>query len=419
MIQLRVQGKGLPISHLPPERFVASAFYKFVRHPIYIGYTFLFIAAAILINSFWSLAFCAPLLFVGWIAYALYYEEPILLKRFGAEYDSYRQKVPLLLPFFAERHIVNIFTVIFQKLNAPLNRLANRTILFRFGNALFVTYGALIAVGTGLFMFYSAALMLQSGIAASDAAIMISGSAICGIFFGRFFWWLGNAKRLLRKPLWGIREVGYVSFGDLTGIALFPIIYSSFNGLNLLQIADIYAAGMFLAYALGRIGCLTYGCCYGNECEHDGVFYKNEHSKVIREKGAQRKTRYPTQVFSAVEGAVLFIVLNLFYTMELPDGMVLAFAFLLYPIGRAFIEFYRDRKRYFHGVLTEGHFGCGVMFVIGWLSLFFISPGNASHSGTLSLSSLGEAVQLMPVLALMFLIIFFAAGFHWKEVGRW
>jgi protein-S-isoprenylcysteine O-methyltransferase Ste14 len=83
MEQLWSRGKGLPVSHLPPRRFVASGFYRFIRHPIYLGFSVAFAGAAVVIGSFWSLAFSTPLLSAGWIAYVLTYEEPALLVRFG------------------------------------------------------------------------------------------------------------------------------------------------------------------------------------------------------------------------------------------------------------------------------------------------------------------------------------------------
>jgi protein-S-isoprenylcysteine O-methyltransferase Ste14 len=38
MIELRWRGRGLPVSALPPARLVVSGPYRFVRHPIYLGW---------------------------------------------------------------------------------------------------------------------------------------------------------------------------------------------------------------------------------------------------------------------------------------------------------------------------------------------------------------------------------------------
>jgi diaminopimelate decarboxylase len=98
MTQLWFRGKGLPISHLPPTEFVATGVYRYLRHPIYVGYTLAFAGAAILLHSFWSLAFSTPLLLIGWTAYARFYEEPGLIARFGGRYREYRSTTAMLLP---------------------------------------------------------------------------------------------------------------------------------------------------------------------------------------------------------------------------------------------------------------------------------------------------------------------------------
>lgn len=98
MLQLWTHGKGLPISHLPPTEFVAGGWYRRWRHPIYIGYSMTFAGASLLIGSPGSLAVGTPLLWIGWTVYALYYEEPILIRRYGERYLRYREHTPLWLP---------------------------------------------------------------------------------------------------------------------------------------------------------------------------------------------------------------------------------------------------------------------------------------------------------------------------------
>jgi protein-S-isoprenylcysteine O-methyltransferase Ste14 len=94
---LCLRGKGLPVSHLPPVEFVSGGLYRYFRHPIYVGYTAAYAGASLLIHSFWSLAAGTPLLVIGWIVYVLLYEEPVLLRRFGRRYETYRTSTPLLV----------------------------------------------------------------------------------------------------------------------------------------------------------------------------------------------------------------------------------------------------------------------------------------------------------------------------------
>ncbi|CAN5909283.1 hypothetical protein BH23GEM7_BH23GEM7_21140 [soil metagenome] len=93
---LRVDGKGWPISHLPPKYLVERGPYAWMRHPIYVGYTLAFAGAAMLDGSAGRSFGATALLTAGWIVYALYFEEPRLLRRHGAPSVAYREATPLL-----------------------------------------------------------------------------------------------------------------------------------------------------------------------------------------------------------------------------------------------------------------------------------------------------------------------------------
>lgn len=93
---LRVEGKGWPISHLPPRYLVERGPYAWMRHPIYVGYTLAFAGAAMFDGSAGRSFGATALLTAGWILYALYFEEPRLLQRHGTASQAYREGTPLL-----------------------------------------------------------------------------------------------------------------------------------------------------------------------------------------------------------------------------------------------------------------------------------------------------------------------------------
>ena len=64
-----------------------------------------------------------------------------------------------------------------------------------------------------------------------------------------------------------ITQGGLVVFGSLIGGLLGMALFVRKHGLPLLATADLLAPSLLLGLALGRIGCLLNGCCFGGPCD--------------------------------------------------------------------------------------------------------------------------------------------------------
>ena len=89
---------GTPVPVASPPRLVVSGFYRYVRNPIYAGFTAVLIGQALLFGSAGLLEYTVVAWGIGAAAVRLY-EEPILTRRFGAEYRAYRRAVPAWIPW--------------------------------------------------------------------------------------------------------------------------------------------------------------------------------------------------------------------------------------------------------------------------------------------------------------------------------
>ena len=92
-------GDGTPAPWQPVSNLIISGPYRYVRNPMILGAMDLLLFEAALFAStpllLWAIVF-----FVGNIIYFKTFEEKELIKRFGADYEDYKNKVPMLFPKF-------------------------------------------------------------------------------------------------------------------------------------------------------------------------------------------------------------------------------------------------------------------------------------------------------------------------------
>ena len=92
-----VRAGGTPMPGAMTTQLVVTGFNGYVRNPIYLGAVMIFVGEAVLL---WQISLLGYAL-SAWVAIAAFvrwYEEPALLRRFGADYEQYRQAVPAWIP---------------------------------------------------------------------------------------------------------------------------------------------------------------------------------------------------------------------------------------------------------------------------------------------------------------------------------
>jgi protein-S-isoprenylcysteine O-methyltransferase Ste14 len=87
-----VVGKGTPAPFDPPRRLVHRGPYRFVRNPMYLGAALALTGAALVYQSLTLLGYVGGFL-VAVHVFVLAYEEPVLRRTFGQEYEAYCRRV--------------------------------------------------------------------------------------------------------------------------------------------------------------------------------------------------------------------------------------------------------------------------------------------------------------------------------------
>jgi protein-S-isoprenylcysteine O-methyltransferase Ste14 len=92
-----VEGGGTPAPVAPTERLVVGGDYRFVRNPMYLAVVTAVLGQAMIFGSLALLGY-ALAVWAIMAAFVRWYEEPLLLERYGNDYQRYRKAVRAWVP---------------------------------------------------------------------------------------------------------------------------------------------------------------------------------------------------------------------------------------------------------------------------------------------------------------------------------
>ena len=127
-----------------------------------------------------------------------------------------------------------------------------------------------VLAGTGLTVWRGR----RRGLSADLVFSMVFWMFVPGILGARVFYVIEYWPSFQGPTLWAtftqiinIAEGGIVVYGSLIGAALGLAGFVYLHRLPFLAVCDLITPGMLLGLALGRVGCLLNGCCFGGPCE--------------------------------------------------------------------------------------------------------------------------------------------------------
>jgi prolipoprotein diacylglyceryltransferase/protein-S-isoprenylcysteine O-methyltransferase Ste14 len=408
-------GRGLPISHLPPVRLTTGGPYAVTRHPIYVGYVATFAGAGAVAGSVGRSVIVAALLALGSVIYALGFEEERLERRFGALWAAYRRTTPAF-PVPLPAPLRSALVTLWRHCRPRIERIANRVVLVRVRATTWVTYGVFAAAGAAVISTWIAAALAGAGLSPVLIGWCLVGLAVATPVGSRAMWLAYRVDQLRADPRGTLRQVGFVSWGGILGLFGCATAFGWLAHLDVLRLLDAVAVGGLAGQAVARVGCFTYGCCYGRPSAL-GIRWTDPEAKPVREHGAAGMVpRVPTQLLSSAAAAALFAtMLVVLRRGGAAPGTVTGLAFLGYGVVRFGIECLRADPRFGTWRLTQGQVGCVVITCVG-LALLLVVPATPRPALALDFAAV---LPLTPILALCAALVLGVYGFHRRQVGRW
>ena len=159
---------------------------------------------------------------------------------------------------------------------------------------------------------------------------------------------------------------GFVFYGGLFGGILGIYIYAKKFKVLFKKLITILIPTTPILHAIGRIGCLCAGCCYGKEYHGFGsiIFYNSEHAP-------NGIPLFPTQIVGSICNLIIFIILIITYKKYIGTYKTMGLYFILYSIVRFILEFFRgDLIRGIILGLSTSQWISIIIFIIGILIFY-------------------------------------------------
>lgn len=245
-------------------------------------------------------------------------------------------------------------------------------ILFHVGSFPVRSFGVMLMIGFVVAILLASKRAKQNGLTeqiVQDGAIWI---IVTGVLFARILFivqeWPSYAGKW--NEIFKLQMDGLTSFGGLLGGALGILVFAKIKKFKPVQLLDTVGVPMLVASAIGRVGCLLNGCCYGFACASSppGVTIYEANGQIHRDL-AGHSYFLPAQL---VDSALVLIGAWLIVRMEsrgrVHPGIPISLTLVAYGLARFVYEFFRagsSSTTIGNSGITEGHIAALALALVG------------------------------------------------------
>jgi phosphatidylglycerol:prolipoprotein diacylglycerol transferase len=185
---------------------------------------------------------------------------------------------------------------------------------------------------------------------------------------------------------WYLRNGGFSFGGAFIGAAALASAAAWLVRWKVLKFLDAGSVGAYLMLAIGRVGCLLAGCCYGRPTLFPVALVFNDFRAPVRPIGVPL---HAVQVYEMLAALASFFVLLAVHRKARTDGIVFYFSLILYPAMRLFLDGLRGGERLMAYGFSFNQWFCALLVLSGSM-LLLLRRRSAVRKKT-----------LLPILALV------------------
>ena len=164
-------------------------------------------------------------------------------------------------------------------------------------------------------------------------------------------------------------QAGGVFYGGLIAALAVAWWYMRRTRLPLGKTADVFAPGIALGHAIGRIGCFSAGCCWGIMCRAPWAVTFRDPVANYQVGVPLGVPLHPTQLYESFAEFAIFAVLYRRFGRPHKQGAIISLYLVLYGAARFLVEFYRYHE--------QGNLFGGPLDTSQWISLALAALGAA------------------------------------------
>jgi phosphatidylglycerol:prolipoprotein diacylglycerol transferase len=235
------------------------------------------------------------------------------------------------------------------------------------------SYGLLIAAGLAVGIAMAVREARRRGLDVGRVLDFAFWATVVGLVASRVTYGLVNAgtfaraclgtndfagPRGLLTVLWDctrivhVWEGGLVFYGGVVGGALVAVAFARREGWSFGVLGDVFAPGIAAGHALGRLGCLAAGCCFGKVSadlpwglsfpRHSVAFDELDSLGALPSGATATPPLHPTQLYEAVgEALICAVLLALRPRLRSRPGALVLTYLALYAALRFVVELFR------------------------------------------------------------------------------
>jgi len=243
--------------------------------------------------------------------------------------------------------------------------------VFHIGGFFLPTYGLLVAIAFLTALWIAGRLAAKSGLHQESVLNLGIYCALAGIAGAKVLMIaLDPAVRDNWREIFSLStlQAAGIFYGGFIAALVTAFFYMRRKVLPVLKTADVFAPGLALGHAIGRLGCFSAGCCWGLPTHVPwAVTFVNPraHDLVGVPLGVPL---HPTQLYESLGELIIFAVLYLRFLRPHREGSIISLYLVLYGTLRFLVEFVR-----FHD--QQSNPLTGPFSTEQWISLALVTAG--------------------------------------------